>query len=204
MLERFSREFSITSSSSVPVDDQNDFYKDIPIELFELIKLFGGFTFNNGLYRIHSFRSSIRWSSIITAYFNNHLNAIYPFGFDWMGRQFCLGVTKKILFMFDPSTGEFFELDQSIVLLHEEDFANDPDGMLAANLFNEALSFCKLKSIDYDECMGYKTPLFLGGTDNIENLQKQDLEVYWHIETELYKKIKDLPEGTKINSIKIE
>lgn len=33
--------------------------------------------------------------------------------------------------------------------------------------------------VNFDECVGYKIPLFLGGDDHIGNLQSTDLDVYW-------------------------
>ncbi len=203
MIETFLHKFKRTSEERI-VEQGKDFYKDLPTELFKLIDQCGGVTFNQGLYRIHSFESSIKWALTIADYFNQYQHKIYPFGFDWMGRQFCLGTSGDILYMFDPATGQNFELRQTLTLLHNEDFVNDTDDMLSVNLFKRVLAFYKINSIDYDECLGYKIPLFLGGKDEIENYELQNMEVYWHIENQLYKKTKDLPEGTKIGNIKIE
>jgi len=203
MIKIFLDRFNITSKRSI-AEEGKDFYKNLPVELFQLLDLFGGATFNNGLYRIHSFGSSVQWALIIAEYFGQYRNKIYPFGFDWMGRQFCLSTSSDILFMFDPATGESFELRQALTLLHDEDFVNDTDDMLSINLFNKALTFYKIDNIGYNECLGYKVPLFLGGKDDIENYELQDIEVYWHIENQLYNKVKDMPEGTKIGNIKIE
>jgi hypothetical protein len=203
MIKIFLDRFNITSKRSI-VEEGNDFYKNLPVELFKVLDLFGGATFNNGLYRLHSFESSARWALIVADYFNQYRHKIYPFGFDWMGRQFCLSTSNDIIFMFDPATGESFELRHTLAILHNEDFVNDADDMLSISLFNKALSFYKINSIGYNECLGYKVPLFLGGKDDIENYELQDIEVYWHIENQLYNKVKHMPEGTKIRNIKIE
>ncbi len=201
MLTRFSDKFIITTSSST-VDEDKDFYRDLPKELFELMNSFGGSSFNNGLYRIHSFKSSMQWSLLIAEYFNQYNHKIYPFSFDWMGRQFCLSISNSnTIYMFDPATGEDFELQQTIYSFHNEDLVNDTDDMLAINLFKKVLAFYKINNIGYNKCMGYKTPLFLGGKDGIENYEIQDMEVYWHITNQLYKQVKDLPGGTKIKNI---
>jgi hypothetical protein len=39
------------------------------------------------------------------------------------------------------------------------------------------------------ECIGYRVPLFLGGSDTVENLEKVDLDVYWHLHGQLIQKI---------------
>lgn len=41
------------------------------------------------------------------------------------------------------------------------------------------------RSPSYTECVGYKVPLWLGGSDDIENLQTVDLDVYWHVTGQL-------------------
>jgi hypothetical protein len=35
--------------------------------------------------------------------------------------------------------------------------------------------------LDHNKCVGYKVPLFLGGEDEISNLDELDMEVYWSI-----------------------
>jgi len=44
--------------------------------------------------------------------------------------------------------------------------------------------------------MGYRKPLFLGGSDEVENLEVSDLDVYWHIMGQIIRKTKGLPQGT--------
>ena len=77
-------------------------------------------------------------------------------------------------------------------------------GVLADSLFREVLSFCRLKMLNYNECLGYKIPLFLNGKDVVANHEKLDLEVYWHLSTQIYNKIKNLPDGTRIDNIVLE
>lgn len=202
MLEKFLSKFKV--SSKVTKDEDNSFFKDVPSELFTLLNVYGGSSFNNGLYRLHTFKSSLRWVINITEHFKKYSNNIYPFGYDWMGRQFCLGKSNNIIYMFDPATGEDLEFQQNILLLHENDFVEDTDDMLSVNLFNKLLKLHNISQLSYNECFGYKVPLFLGGSDSIENYQKQDLEVYWHFEMQLYMQVKDLPPGTKIKDIKFE
>jgi hypothetical protein len=203
MIKPFLHRFNITSQESI-VEQGKDFYKNIPTEFFVLLDQCGGVTLNKGLYRIHSFESSIKWAFKIGEYFDQYRHRIYPFGFDWMGRQFCLSTTDDILYMFDPAAGQVFELRQTLLLLHNDDFVNNTDDMLSVNLFYKVLSFYSMSSIAYNQCLGYKIPLFLGGRDEIDNYNLQDIEVYWHIESELYKKAKYLPEGTAVKNIKIE
>ncbi|RPE08306.1 DUF1851 domain-containing protein [Chitinophaga lutea] len=202
MIERLVKKIGITATA---VDEkQGGVFENLPAELSGILNAYAGSTFGNGLYRLHSFQSSFKWAGIIGDYFTEYKNKILPFGFDWMGRQFCAAINDKRLFMFDPATAEDFEIDQTLVPLHNEDFADDTDEMLAVNMFDRILAHNKMSSLNYDQCLGFKIPLFLGGEDSIGNYEAQDMEVYWHINGEIVKKTKDLPDGTIIGKVEIE
>jgi hypothetical protein len=203
MLKKFSEKFNVASKNKL--NEDKSFFKDLPSDLVKLFDSYSGYSVENGLYRIHSFNSSLKWSLMIAEYFEKYQFKIYPFGFDWMGRQFCLANTQNsVIYMFDPATGEDYVLHQNIVSFHEDDLVGDTNDMLASNLFKSVLKYCKLDALGYSECLGYKTPLFLGGKDEIKNYEKADLEVYWTWLGQLFKKVKDLPDGANIGQIRIE
>ena len=203
MLSNFNKTFRVTEMENS--GEKIEFLKDVPSDVFNIMKGYGGMTFNGGLYRIHTYTSSVHWSIQVADYFSKYKNKILPFGFDWMGRQFCVHVNDhNMVIMLDPATGEDFEMRQDILSFHEEDLAMDVDNMLAYELFKNILSHYKISDIRFSECLGYRIPLFLGGIDNIDNYEKSDLEVYWHIHSQIFNKIRIIPSGTPINSIKIE
>ena len=165
----------------------------------------GGCSFNLGLYRTHNFNSSLRWAINISDFFPKYKHKIIPFGYDWVGRQFAIDTQKKgVIYMFDPATAEDFELEQSLAQFHNEDLVYDRETTLAEQTFIEVLKILNIKEVDYDACAGYKIPLFLGGMDDIKNYELSEIEVYWEIQRQIYMQIKDLPPGTKINSIKFD
>lgn len=55
----------------------------------------------------------------------------------------------------------------------------------------------------YDQCVGYRVPLFVGGADGIANLEMADFDVYWTITAQLLAKVRELPSGTRINDVTI-
>ena len=73
---------------------------------------------------------------------------------------------------------------------------------MASDFFKEWVSKNK-NEIKISECVGYKTMLFLGGEDTIQNLKKGDMDVYWSICSQLILKTKGLPEGTVIKNLGI-
>jgi hypothetical protein len=54
------------------------------------------------------------------------------------------------------------------------------------------------------ECYSCRTPLSLGGQLEPDNFERTDLEVHYSILGQLHRQTRDLPHGTKIDSIKIE
>ncbi|MBC7765263.1 MAG: DUF1851 domain-containing protein [Hyphomonadaceae bacterium] len=158
----------------------------------ELFKAFGGQSFNDGLYRIHDIDHIERWNSTITEAFPEFKGRISCFGYDWLGRQFALD-NKRIehgqqqILMFEPGTAEVLEIPCDIIQFHNEEIPIYHDACLASTFFKEWLSKNSNK-LDINECIGYKTMLFLGGLDSIQNLEKSDMDVYWGICGQLIQK----------------
>lgn len=162
----------------------------------------GGLCIDRGVYKTHTPNSSLHWSVLISSYFANFGNKIIPFGYDWMGRQFVLINGKyNYILMLNPSTGEYFELNQNLVDFHNDDLVYEKEDILSASLFDEVLQFLKINQVDYDKCLGYKISLFLNGTNSLNNYGVIDMEVYWEIERQIYEKVKKLPPGTKIDKV---
>jgi len=175
------------------------------IKVANLFAECGGYSFWNGMFKVHTFPSSFYWSTLISKYYKTYDSKFVPFGYDWMGRQFAVDLRREnYILMFDPSTGEDFELNQDLVMFFIEDLIKDRDSILSGQLFHLATEFFHVEKIGYNNCIGYKIPLFLNGTDTLDNRELCDMEVYWEFQCQIYHQIKDLPPDTKIKSIKFE
>jgi hypothetical protein len=151
-------------------------FEQLPQQLFCLFSELGGKSFERGLYKIHKVTSSIRWSLKIESYYTTYKKKVYPFGYDWLGRQFCVSSEDSShLLMFDPATGEYFTLEQDLIGFHNSDLVNDKDEMVSRNLFSETLKNLQLSAIGFDDCIGHTIPLFLEGEDVISNLERQNI-----------------------------
>ncbi|MFD1001463.1 T6SS immunity protein Tdi1 domain-containing protein [Ohtaekwangia kribbensis] len=204
MFSRFTSNIAI-SNRIIADSDTIHLSRNMPDKLRALMAQLGGSSLDNGLYRVHTFSSSYYWESIIGNYFAAYKDKICPFSFDWMGRQFALDLkTPDRILMFDPATAEDFLLNESLEVFHNETLVDDRLETLAEDNFLEALKSLKKPRINFDQCIGYKKPLFLGGVDSFENYEVADLEVYWDIQSQIYHQIKNLPPGTKINSVSFE
>lgn len=200
MFKNFKLRFTESSCVENPLIEM----KNIPFKYKELLLDCGGKSYDDGLYTIHTFKDSLKWTDLLSQYYGKFKDEIISFGHDWMGRQFCVPTqSNECILMFDPATQEDFFIDDNLLNFHNTILYNDKIEFLAQDLFEKALRHLKIVAIDYKKCIGFKIPLFLGGKEEISNYQICDLEVYWDFEYQLFHQVKNVPDGTKVNQVLI-
>lgn len=107
------------------------------------------------------------------------------FGYDWLGRMFALDAGRREndqpgVVMLEPGTGDVLEIPANLVDFHNIELVENEDACLASR-FYQIWRTNGGAVPQHDRCVGYKVPLFLGGDDEIENLENSSLEVYWHL-----------------------
>jgi hypothetical protein len=176
--------------------------------LNELFVRFGGASFNNGLYRIIRASDVREWNARISLAFPNFAKQTTCFGYDWLGRVFAADLERLErgqpgVLMLEPGTGKALRVPANVEAFHDDELIQDADSALAINFHKEWLAGGRAAPA-YPECIGYKVPLFLGGADEIGNLELSDLDVYWNLMGQLIEKTRDLPAGTRIARITID
>jgi hypothetical protein len=185
------------------VDDAKKNLSNVADYLKFCFQILGGMSIENGLFRIHTFGSSYVWTEYIYNYFDKYKGKVYPFGYDWMGRQFVVSLSdRNKIYMLDPATGEDFEMEQSVEGFLNDDVVNYQEETFNKDFFNNLL-IDKKQNLGFDQCFGFIKPLFLGGKDEMNNYEVTDMEVYWEFNYQIFLKIRNLPPGAKINEIKI-
>lgn len=129
--------------------------------------------------------------------FPQQLGGVTLIGYDWLGRILGIRELGQQIYLFEPGTGESLQITQGLKALFIQEVAHQQEALLAVNLNKEWLR-CKGKIPRYGYCVGYKTPLFLGGVDDISNLELIDLDVYWHLSVQLIHKAKSKSLGDTI------
>jgi hypothetical protein len=130
-----------------------------------------GTTFNRGVYRLLSLQTTDKWNRLIIDAFPDYEGRIWPFGYDWLGRMFVLdkqtteGGHPSVLMM-EPGTGHVLEIPSNFETFHERELLENADAALAVEAFNEWMSLHPA-DLRLDQCVGYITPLFLGGADEV-------------------------------------
>jgi hypothetical protein len=148
------------------------------------------------------------WTSIIEEAFPKYKGRVLCFSSDWLGRHFALDSTcqesaQPLILMFEPGTGQALEIPASFEAFHNSELIEFQNEALASDFYTSWLNSTGV-SPKIKECIGYKVPLFLGGSDTIENLELTDMEPYWSICGQLLQKTRHLPPGTPIRGITIK
>jgi len=166
-----------------------------------------GASYGHGLYRIHAIANMPRWTELAVEAFPNFRGRVFCFGFDWLGRMFALDYGRKtngqfLVLMLEPGTGQALEMPVTFMDFHNKELVQYRNEALAAEFYNEWQNSGG-ESPTFEQCIGYKKPLFLNGSDITENLEAIDMEVYWSIAAQLLSKVRGLPEGTRLGNIRI-
>lgn len=86
-----------------------------------------------------------------------------------------------MVILFEPGTGDVYDTDADIIKFHDELISQNPIECLVSDLFEYWYKANDHKPLAYKDCVSYKVPLFLGGKDELDNLDICDMEVYWEI-----------------------
>lgn len=164
-------------------------------------------TFLDGAYRLHRAEDVTRFTQLAAYAFPEFAGRIDCFGADWLGRQFATDRGRTVagipqVLMLEPGTGEALEIPVDRPAFHDEELVREPDAVAALSFFKQWVDSGGSRPA-YLQCAGYKQPLYLGGSDDVTNLEISDLEVYWTITAQLLAQVRGLPVGTRIGDISI-
>ena len=183
----------------------------LPEDVGTVLRDLGGVSLNGGLYRCHPPAAVHRMTELAVEAFPDFRGRVVCFGVDWLGRQFASDSARRapdgghLVLLLEPGTGEALEIPSSVVGFNETGLVDYAEPALARS-FYEAW---RAQSGDSDplgthECVGYIVPLFLGGSDDLSNLQRTDLETYWTLMGQARLSASTLPEGTPIQTVQAE
>ena len=200
MLERFTDRFVLTEGTrggSIVGDP-----------LAVLRGEFGGCTFEGGLYRVHTLVSAAAANRLVTDAFPEFRTRASCFAFDWLGRQFATdrergAPSDREVLMFEPGTGQVLEIPVPFSAFHDEELVDYTEEALATRFF-AAWKATLGSMLAFDECVGYRTPLFLGGHDDVANLELSDIDVYWTIMGQLRLQTLRIRPGREITEARIQ
>lgn len=171
----------------------------------ELFAVCNGASFEEGLYRLHTIDQVSSWTDVACAAFPKFSGQIECFSFDWLGRMFALDSRRAIdgqpgVLMLEPGTGQALEIPANFLSFHCEELIQHADAALAQVAYT-GWRRKHSKPLQHAECAGYKVPLFLGGTDTVDNMERTDMAVYWELCTQMLQQTQSLPHGTPVKGV---
>lgn len=176
MLKNFMSYFHETK----PIVYSDDLFDDFLVQL-------GGKMFGGGIFNSFSYLNIKQWEEIVSKAYPDLENQFNPFGYDWLGRCFSLDLRKETagnVLMFEIGTNDVLEIPCSFKDFLNQEIPLYTEECLAKSFFDEWKEFSNVE-LKYGRCAGYKVPLFLGGDDDVSNLEDSDMEVYWEIMTQI-------------------
>ena len=205
ILDRFQAAFTVTADrgdliASTPADFGIDDFNRV-------LDTLGGKTFNGGLYRVFRPDQIPAAKQAMERVFPEYCGRIVPFAFDWLGRHFAsdrerIEKGQPLVLMLEVGAGEAMEIPASITDFHNVELVEYADVALALPFWKQ---WRELSPADlaFNECVGYKVPLFLGGADVLANLEIIDISVYVETCGQLRNATRTLPSGHSIRQVTI-
>jgi len=161
----------------------------------------------DGAYRPHRPEDVQRFTALAAEAFPSFATRIECFGSSWLGCQFATDRARvergeKLVLLLEPGTGEALEIPATFASFHDEELFQHADAALALSFYRDWLKAGSVAPT-YAQCIGYQRPLYLGGADNLSNLELADFEVYWSLASQLLAKVRGLPVGTRVGNVSI-
>jgi hypothetical protein len=167
-----------------------------------LLTELGGCSFASALFRVARLEDLDAWAARITTAFPDFAGRATCFGFDWLGRAFAADSARSekgrpAVLMLDPATDQVLRIPADIEDFLDRELLDFGEEALEVSLHRAWLDADGAVPA-YDQCIGFKRPLFLGGGDALADLEVSDLDVYWHIFGQLLTRTRNLPLGTPV------
>ncbi len=197
MLKNIIKKYKITHYIDNESIEKNNFkhkYGSFDI-VYKLISKSGGDIFENGMFQILTFKKVDLWTNLITeTYFDEFRNQLVCFAITWQGCLLAVNEDNTSIFLFDPATCEYFELEEtSLEDFFKTVFFEVEDELIYVEGFRNSLQFLKLNILDSEKSIAHKTSLFLGGEDVLENLEVIDSEVLWDMQIQIAEGLNEIP-----------
>jgi len=112
------------------------------------------------------------------------------------------GGENPAVLLFQIASGEAYKIADSLQVAHDEEFVNHAQEALNIDRWHEWRANGGANPTAC-QCVGFRIALFLGGRDQLENLEMSDIDVYWEITAQLLEQTRSLPLGTRISGVRI-
>jgi hypothetical protein len=180
----------------------------VPAPVAGVVEALGGVSLSGGMYRVFDAEGVRQWTSVAADGFPTYRDRATVFAADWLGRLLAAdaarrdGAGRELVVMLEPGTAEVLEVPCTVEAVHTSELLEAADALVAAPFYEQwRAATGDTVPLTPAECVGYRVPLFLGGADTIENVERGDMEVYWSLSAQAAAQAASRPEGTPISSV---
>jgi len=129
------------------------------------------------------------------------------FAYDWNGSQFGFDPARKangelLVSILEPDSAELLQTPHSFAEFLAHSATDEADASLSLSFYQEWLERGG-ETPKPGMCAGSKVPLFLNGSDTVDNLSTQNLAVYVSLCGQMYTESRKYPPGTKFSGARI-
>jgi hypothetical protein len=162
--------------------------------LYHVIAEYGGTAFDNGLFKIHTFEYVDKWTALLSEYFRKEIKSfnMICFASNWQGCMYCIDKYNRKITYFDPATCEFFDADSSLQTFFDDILVSGEYDIIFEDYFKETLGYLKLDNVKYEDSVGHKVYLHLGGEDDVDNLEVVNTETLWDLQIQIAESINEI------------
>lgn len=132
--------------------------------------------------------------------------SLAAFAYDWLGRLYVLesakGPVGSVVARVEPEIGELTETGVPLGEFLNEFLVDDFDDVVATGLRSEYLGSGRPKP-GPGQIVGYEVPLFLGGSDSIENMAPVDFRVYLSLSGQLATQANAVTPGSRVGRVNL-
>jgi hypothetical protein len=183
MFERFLGRYTPEGAVGCSGEELLAYIDPLPVGFPDLVIRFAGATFGDGMYRLYEPHEIARWTGVATDVFARLDGRIVCFGMNWLGYQFALDVERDedgepLVLMLDPGAGEAVEIPATFVGFHEHIVLEYTDAILGSDLYTQWRAEGNPPP-GPGWCAGCRVQIFLGGEDDVSNLELTEAEEYW-------------------------
>ncbi|WP_308918280.1 T6SS immunity protein Tdi1 domain-containing protein [Jannaschia sp. LMIT008] len=156
----------------------------------ELRSVAGGRVIGDGIYRVLDDDAVGMIGPSIDTMFPDRAGALDPFATDWLGRVFATRADRVgTVAILEPGTAEVLDTGIDLAAFHRTEIVEQADAALAVDFYGAWRDGGGAVPAA-DQCVGYRRPLFLGGGDDVENLELGDMDVYWSVMAQTVEQIR--------------
>lgn len=186
MFTNFKEFFGVSSTAAC--DNKLD-------DLTNFRNAFAGESFNNGLFKVLKNEDVELWRDKVTQAFPKFADKFEPFACDWLGRLFCIRTIgdEPAIFVFHIGYNNTMLMPVDLLTFLNEEIPQYANDALSIDSFNEWTSLNP--PVAFDDCVGVIEPIFLGGEDEMANMQVISVVEYWDTITNL---IKNMPYSDRL------